>query len=306
MNTNELNITNSRHNIKLIGEKDRIVMANLPSDDWHYDCAWFSLIDTHGRETNSARVVKYKGRLTFNVPYAPPGQYRLQCLFQASPHGGSFTGSKENICLVIGSDRMVRFESSPVYEHNVQFFGKLRTDLATIERCKQIPPGDNAAIIKKAYEITRGCLTDYSKALAIHDWIADNIYYDLDSYTSGRICYAKLGNASEVFSSKLAVCSGYSDLTRLMLRAVGIPAMTISCYALGRSTAQKWTSDNIKQGSNHAITLAFIQKRWIIIDTTWDSGNKYQNGKFQQKGGTSHRYFDSTLQYFSSTHKFCA
>lgn len=307
MKSNELNITNShRHNLRLIGSKDLISMTNLPENDPHYDCAWFSLYDEHEKEINGARVTQHKGTLSYSVQSVAHGRYRLQFLLQSRMESNYFTGGKENISIIINPDRTVYFTTSPVYEHNVKYYNELKSDHAFLERCLQIPPGDNAVIIKKAYEITRGCLTDYQKALAIHDWIGGNIYYDFDSFARGKIDYTKLGTASEVFKSKLAVCAGYSDLARLMLRAVGIPAMTISCYALGHSTVQKWDSTNINNKSNHAITLAFIQKRWVIIDTTWDSGNKYVNSTFKQDEEVKHRFFDSTLQYFSNTHRFCA
>jgi transglutaminase-like putative cysteine protease len=31
-------------------------------------------------------------------------------------------------------------------------------------------------------EITKDCQTDYEKVLKIHDWVAENIYYDYDAF----------------------------------------------------------------------------------------------------------------------------
>jgi len=306
MNSNEFNISNSKkHNVKIVGERDQVKIVDF-SGDTNYDASLISLINVSGTETNKTKVDNHDGTLVYPVTTATPGHYTLSVMKQSGRGSSWYVGWITKIPLVIGSDRMVSFEESPVYDDNVGFYKGIRSDHSSLEKYKVMPRGDNADIIRKAYEITLGCYTDYSKALAIHDWIADNIYYDLDSFYSGRINYAKLGNASSVFHEKLAVCAGYSDLAVIMLRAVGIPAYSESCYALGLSTDGIWNHNNVNEASNHAITMAYIQKRWVIMDITWDSGNKFEGGKFQQTGKTEHRYFDPTLQSFSSTHKLCA
>lgn len=306
MNINEFNISHSKkYNIKIIGERNQVKMIDF-SGDINYDAALIALINGNGMETNKTKVENRDGTLVYPVAAVAPGRYTLRVMKQSCRGSSWYVGWITKIPLVIGSDRNVNFEVSPVYEDNVHFYGGIRSDHSSLEKYKVMPRGNNADIIRKAYEITLGCYTDYSKALAIHDWIADNIYYDLDSFYSGRINYAKLGDASYVFHEKLAVCAGYSDLAVVMLRAVGIPAYSESCYALGLSTDGAWTHDNVNNASNHAITMAYIQKRWMIMDITWDSGNKFEGGKFQQTGKTQHRYFDPTLQSFSSTHRLCA
>lgn len=306
MYTNEFNISHSKkHNVKLVGEKDQMRLVDFTGDTT-YDSALIALIDSRGTESNKQKVDNHNGTLVYPVHSVASGHYTLKVMKQTSYDRSLYVGWITKIPLVIGSDRMVNFKASPVYNNNVSFYGGIRTDHSSLEKYKVMPRGNNADIIRKAYEITYGCFTDYAKALAIHDWIADNIYYDLDSYKSGRINYAKLGDASCVFHEKLAVCAGYSDLAVIMLRALGIPAYSESCYALGMSTTGEWNCDNVNKGSNHAITMAYIQKRWMIMDITWDSGNKFEGGKFQRTGKTEHRYFDPTLQSFSSTHKLCA
>lgn len=306
MNDKEYNLSNSKkYNVRIVGGKDVVKLANLPecqNGDTYLCC----LIASDGTKVDKQKVEAHKGMMTYCFRRVPAGHYNLQVMKKSTTESNWYVGWLSEIPIVIGCDRTVRFEKSPVYDDNANYFGKMKTDHSTLEQYKKLPRGNNADIIKKAYEITKGCLLDYSKLLAIHDWIADNIYYDLDSYNSNRIDYSKLGNATEVYRRKLAVCAGYSDLAVIMLRAVGIPAYSASCYALGLSTAGHWTSDNIKCTSNHAITMAYIQKRWIIMDITWDSGNKFKNGKFQHTGETEHNYFDPTLQSFSGTHKLCA
>lgn len=306
MNNNEFNITNSkRHNVRLVGTKDGFTVIDLTGDQG-YDSALVKMVTTYGAEVLKQKVMREGGNLTCQLQGLAPGHYELLVMKQCETDRLMYYDWLPQLPIHIGHDRMVMFEKSPVYDGNVSYYGKLKTDSATLNQYKLMPRGNNAAIIKKAYDIICSSFTDYAKALAIHDWIADNIYYDLDSYHSGHIDYSKLGSAHAVFNDKLAVCAGYSDLAVIMLRAIGIPSVSISCYALGLSTGGKWTDNNVGNGPNHAITFAYIQKRWVIMDITWDSGNEYKNGKFQHTRKTRHRYFDPTLQCLSSTHKLYA
>lgn len=306
MNNNEFNITNSkRHNVRVMGAKDGFTVVDLTGDNG-YNSAFVKLVAGNGTEVVRQKIMRNGNSMTCQLQGISPGHYELIVMKQSEIDRSLYYDWLPQIPTQIGHDRMVTFDKSPVYDSNVSYYGKLKTDHATLEQYKLMPRGNNADIIRKAYEITGSSFTDYAKALAIHDWIADNIYYDLDSYHSGHIDYSKLGSADKVFNGKLAVCAGYSDLAVIMLRAVGIPAFTVSCYALGLSTEGKWTSRNVGNDSNHAITLAYMQKRWVIMDITWDSGKAFENGRFQQTRKTRHRYFDPTLQSLSGTHKLCA
>lgn len=306
MNNNEFNITNSkRHNVRLVGTKDGFTVIDLTGDQ-SYDSALVKMVATNGTEVLKQKVMREGSNMTCQLQGIDMGNYELLVMKQCETDRLMYCDWLPQLPIHIGHDRMVTFAKSPVYDGNVSYYGKLKSDRTTLEQYKIMPRGNNADIIRKAFEITGSSFTDYTKALAIHDWIADNIYYDLDSYHSGCIDYSKLGSADAVFNDKLAVCAGYSDLAVIMLRAVGIPAVSVSCYALGLSTEGKWTANNVGKSSNHAITFAYIQKRWVIMDITWDSGNEYKNGKFHHTRKTRHRYFDPTLQCLSSTHKLCA
>lgn len=306
MNDNEFNSSNNKQrNVRIVGGKNLVKLTDVP-DKPLYNTVLVCLIAADGTEIDQQKIERSNGSLTYSLSQVPAGSYTLRVMRKFDPNSKCFYDWISKIPISVGSDRKVSFVKSPVYDDNTNFFGKIKADRSTLEQYKTMPRGDNSDIIRKAYQITQGCFTDYAKALAVHDWIADNIYYDFDSYYSNRIDFSKLGSAAAVYRNKLAVCCGYSDLAIIMLRAVGIPAYSASCYALGVSTEGVWTNNNINNTSNHTITLAYIQKRWVIMDITWDSGNKYENGRFQHTNDTVHRYFDPTLQCFSNTHKFCA
>lgn len=56
--------------------------------------------------------------------------------------------------------------------------------------------------------------------------------------------------------------------------------------------------------TNHAWSEAYVDNRWVIIDTTWDSNNLYnEKGKFQTKP-SSDKYFDIAIKDISITHKY--
>ena len=57
-------------------------------------------------------------------------------------------------------------------------------------------------IISLANEITRDCADDYEKLRAIHDWVCENIWYDMDSINLDQtVPYA----SEEVLENKSAV-----------------------------------------------------------------------------------------------------
>ncbi|MDR2064343.1 MAG: transglutaminase-like domain-containing protein [Prevotellaceae bacterium] len=194
------------------------------------------------------------------------------------------------------------FELPPVYEINklIYFSDKNPQDFLTADRSVQ---SDNEEIIAKAKEITVNCETDYEKAKSIHDWVAANIYYNMDGYYSSS--YGST-DALGVLQDKKTVCQGYANLTAALLRSLQIPCRVVSGYALGIGTRGSWSIRNIGEATNHAWNEAFISGRWIIIDATWDSDMQYRNGQFERgKGLRGWKYFDPTLEAFSFDHKYC-
>ena len=113
-------------------------------------------------------------------------------------------------------------------------------------------------------------------------------------------------SALGTLQSKRSVCQGYSDLSVALLRAIGIPAIGLSCFALGISTDKKWTPHILNSTeTNHRITAAFTQNRCLLMDITWDSDNEYKNGVFGNKSGMgrTYKYFDVTIPFLSFSHR---
>ena len=53
--------------------------------------------------------------------------------------------------------------------------------------------------------------------------------------------------------------------------------------------------------ANHAHAEAFVDGKWVVMDPTWDSNNKYENGEYNYETSVI-RYFDATLEFLSYTH----
>jgi len=88
-----------------------------------------------------------------------------------------------------------------------------------------------------------------------------------------------------------AVCTGYASLTAALLRASGIPAQ----YVLGGVSFSDM---------GHAWLEAYVGNKWIIMDPTWGSGNKWEKGeKTASPGLTSYENFEMSMDDFSKKHR---
>lgn len=136
-------------------------------------------------------------------------------------------------------------------------------------------------------QICAGLTSHYDKAKAIFDWVTSNIEYDYDYYYHKKTTVAL--QAEEVLEVKLTVCEGYSRLMQALLQAQGIPAV----YVRG-------TSNNSSGTNDHAWNMAYVDNRWIYIDSTWGRPSTYT------KDGTTYDYdpswFDSSALYVSLSH----
>jgi len=196
------------------------------------------------------------------------------------------------------------FRRSPVHQINVNARSGKRDDIAALtfylEPSRNIQSSD-PAIQRLAGEITAGITDSYLKTKAIHDWVCNNIYYNLDAYYD-RVPFGDT-SALAVLRTGRSVCDGYANLLTALLRASGIPAKKVYGYALGISTDGWPAVLDLSRQSNHAWTEAYAGGRWIILDSTWNSGNFWEhNAVTEDKGLRGHRYFDISPEFFSYTH----
>ena len=96
---------------------------------------------------------------------------------------------------------------------------------------------------------------------ALHDYVADRIAYDAESYFAG--VYSPQ-DAETVFRTRKSVCAGYAQLLEALGKAAGVEIV----YVVGDARTQ--TSDLSGQG--HAWNGVKVNGQWYLIDPTWDSG----------------------------------
>lgn len=108
---------------------------------------------------------------------------------------------------------------------------------------------------------------DFLKVKIIHDWIANNISYDVSSYFSGSIPEQSY---VETLNKQISVCAGYSQLFHKMCELSDMECAVISGYARGYG----FDISNIETiADNHAWNAVRIGGKWYLLDVTWDAGH---------------------------------
>lgn len=238
------------------------------------------------------------------------GIYYINLYTKTRPDSDYYWSYLQNRSLSIRCiNNRLHFIVANVINANRKILSDIRVNTDTLNeflKPSALCQSDSSKIIDLGRLITRFKVTPMQKLLAIHDWVANNIYYDYDSLES-KTCNEKNYSALDVLFAKKCVCRGFANLGVALMRSVGIPAIGISCYSLNISTDGGWErTENQTNIPNHIIAAAFVENRWVLMDITWDSDNKYENGTYNKKNGSgiSRKYFDTTLEMISNTHKF--
>lgn len=126
---------------------------------------------------------------------------------------------------------------------------------------------------------------DYYKILKAHNWIVDNVSYNLDDASNNSNIYGAL-------QDKKVVCEGYARLFKSLMDKLDIPCVLVSGTGEDRSTNTR---------ENHAWNYVYLKGNWYAIDVTWDDpiiiGNGYVNNDVRYK------YFLKGSDEFFKTHK---
>ena len=111
---------------------------------------------------------------------------------------------------------------------------------------------DDRDLDRKVREIVSGVIqpgmSDYDKALALHDWLCSHAEYDYS---------LKNYDAEDILFDGTGVCQAYTEAYGLLLDAAGIPNAKASGTA---------------GGGSHTWNMAKLGGRWYHIDCTWDDG----------------------------------
>ena len=121
----------------------------------------------------------------------------------------------------------------------------------------------NQAMWKKVQELTAGYQNDFDKALAIIDWVADNMTYSY-TYQYGHLI-------SQTFNHFEGECGNYATLAAYMCTMAGLVARIVSGNC---NSATSYFSLN---EVNHAWMQVWDEQlaSWITIDPTWNWSTPY-------------------------------
>jgi len=286
---------------ELIGSE--LVIKNMPSTE-AYSSVIVSIIDARGT-TYYDEVLRPSADMSVRLSMSGlgDGKYFVELYY--------WTGGISYLSYIYGEELeftikggVATFTVSPALEKNEKTLAAARTDSAAL--AYYLAPSywiqsEDSAIVETARSVTAGLTTDYEKAVALHDWVCNNVWYDYDTITTGvRVP----GDALFTLNNRRGVCEGYANLYAALLRAVGIPAKYVIGYGMDYAEVAGWTASRLSGAEdNHAWNEVYIDGRWLVVDTTWNSGNEYRGGKFVRSDGLSGwRYFDATLAAFSIDH----
>ena len=270
-----------------------------------YKYIWIILKDSNGKEVYNNIVSNSTGSISLYLDKIAEGKYSVN-LYTSSERYGSYKSLiYGNDIEILYKDGKLSFVPYPYYDHNMAVVNNKRTDEKALAYCRQPSSNiqsDDQEIIDLSNSITAGITNDYDKAVAIHDWVCNNIYYDWDSYLSKN--YTGMDtSALGTLHSKRSVCDGYSNLTAALLRAAGVPAKKISGFALGVSSDYWPENYDPNKDTNHAWNEFWANGRWVILDTTWDSDNVWRNGGIEKNTGLrGYHYFDINVGLLSADH----
>ena len=250
------------------------------------------------------------GRQYLSTGNLPDGNYSLE-VFNQTRESGRFRGYvQNNEAHVRVANGTPSFCEPWCLRDNIsitQRFSHSQRIVRQLLSADDSYPCHHPEIRQLAESITAGIYDNYGKLLAVHDWVAENIFYDYDSLRQNGHRLVSVGRSTiDVLRTRRAVCQGYSDLAVSLLRACGIPSVSIGCFALGQRDSGGWERpENRVNRPNHAFTTALILNRYVMMDITWDSDNEYSGGRYKLKTGygKSRKYFDVSPILLSATHR---
>ncbi len=236
---------------------------------------------------------------TIEIPDSDYNKISVEVYTGAEAYGSFVSWIYNYLYLECDADGKWSIVQSPVLQHNKTAYEKEKPISDALKSTPAIE-SDEDEIIQLAAIITANAESDYEKLYAIHDWVCNNIRYDRDKLNSSTtVPYS----ATKVLKNRSAVCLGFSTLTASLCRSVGIPCNVVSGYALGIGEDTQWSEVTVNtEEQNHAWNEAYVDGRWVILDTTWDCMNKIENGE-EINGEPSHMYFDANIDFFSANHK---
>lgn len=146
--------------------------------------------------------------------------------------------------------------------------------------------------------VCSGLSNDYDKLRALAEWVSENIYYDYEARNNG--VSEKTLTLEYVISEHRSVCGGFANLFSALCAAQGILCYNVSGTVVTGGICYEEPYD---KESLHEWNVAVIDGRQIIVDTVWNTSNRYTAEDGYKKGKRHTQYFDMTEELFAFDHK---
>ena len=137
---------------------------------------------------------------------------------------------------------------------------------------QEIPETTRSQAKEIVDEIIISGMSEFEKALTIHDWLTFNLDYD-HSYTNYH--------AEEALKTGKCVCQGYAECFELMAELAGLEASIVGGNAVNSSGKRE----------SHAWNQVKIDGEWYNVDATWDDPSNGADKKTDDHSGNSYKYF---------------
>lgn len=131
--------------------------------------------------------------------------------------------------------------------------------------------------------IISSTMSDFEKALEIHDWLIFNVDYD-HTYSNYH--------AINAFVDRSCVCQGYAEAFELLAEAAGLETTFVSGVATNSSG----------QTESHAWNQIKISGAWYNVDVTWDDPT-HEGKDFNDHSGNGYDYFLISKAQLEKDHK---
>jgi hypothetical protein len=121
---------------------------------------------------------------------------------------------------------------------------------------------DNDTVVSKAQEITAGLSSNMEKAIAIHQFMLENMEFSLDYYEKPTLLIA----SQTLEGGIIGICINFSRLYVALCRAAGVPARTIWGVVYGS------TDDGIYNYHHQWAEVCDDDGIWYACDFTYREG----------------------------------
>lgn len=127
---------------------------------------------------------------------------------------------------------------------------------------------------------------DYYKIVKAHNWIVDNVEYNLEESVNNSNIYGALYD-------KTVVCEGYARLFKSLMDKFEIPCVLVSGVGIDTDTGHQ---------ENHAWNYVYLKGNWYAVDVTWDdpviigSGEVSSKNKYKYLLKGSDEFFKSHIE----------